>query len=529
MSTDKMEMDQNTIQENAVSTEEVPPVTGTPEPPKKALPPKKIILLAVIAGVVIIAGILAAVFLGREPLVTQTFQGISCGVPESWVVQDTKGGTQFDWVKDGETVGWVRMLYCETGESINVKNPVNFVSKKNQYYIPGATTKDFADVEKQDLPVSPAYEYTFSSKCEGLSLNCCYLAADYGNGQAVVGLEIREDVKNKDEVEKLFRRIKKTLSLDENEEKKIIESCVADFNKAAEALDSITLTSKGDIQEVQKLFDSYAPAVQEAIPDGKKRIEEGQAEYNQALEDAAAQVQKEIDAIGTVTLEKEMQITRANNALLALPEEAKRLVSNAKDLESAAKKLEQLKEEKKNNEAIAEVEAAIEAIGEVTLEKESLIETAKEKYDELPEKLQEKVKNKDVLNAARNKYYDLKEAKEREDIKQNLLNNCVTVSFEQLARNPKDYDGKYIRLRGEIVQVIDNYTYRVNITQGNYYWSDTIYLKIPFDCLKLYDGTLLEDDIITIYGKGSGTKTYTTVLGASKTIPSAEAEMVILG
>lgn len=40
------------------------------------------------------------------------------------------------------------------------------------------------------------------------------------------------------------------------------------------------------------------------------------------------------------------------------------------------------------------------------------------------------------------------------------------------------------------------------------------------------DARILEDDIITIYGELTGEKTYTTVMGASMTIPSFSASYV---
>ncbi len=60
-------------------------------------------------------------------------------------------------------------------------------------------------------------------------------------------------------------------------------------------------------------------------------------------------------------------------------------------------------------------------------------------------------------------------------------------------------------------------------TKGRY--DDVFYIK----CSNSLVQGIIEDDYVTIYGVCSGTETYTTVLGASITIPSMEAEKIYLG
>lgn len=98
---------------------------------------------------------------------------------------------------------------------------------------------------------------------------------------------------------------------------------------------------------------------------------------------------------------------------------------------------------------------------------------------------------------------------------------CQTCSYSELARRPSDYIAKRIKVRGQVVQVIesgDNLILRVNITPGRYYWDDTVYVEC--DKPSSDEPRILEDDIITIYGLGAGTITYKTVLGASVTVPA---------
>lgn len=107
--------------------------------------------------------------------------------------------------------------------------------------------------------------------------------------------------------------------------------------------------------------------------------------------------------------------------------------------------------------------------------------------------------------------------------------SCEAVSYEDIARQPDLYNGKNVVFTGKVIQVQEGSwwssetIYRINVTQGEYLWSDTVYVTY-----KLPEGSprILEDDIVTFYGICTGTETYTTVLGSSVTIPSVEAQYI---
>ena len=105
---------------------------------------------------------------------------------------------------------------------------------------------------------------------------------------------------------------------------------------------------------------------------------------------------------------------------------------------------------------------------------------------------------------------------------------CESISYDELARNPDNYKGKDIVFTGKIIQVQesgDKAVYRINVTRGDYdIWDDTII------CSYTLDGStrFLEDDIVTIYGTSAGLYSYTSVLGASITIPSMAAKYIVL-
>lgn len=110
---------------------------------------------------------------------------------------------------------------------------------------------------------------------------------------------------------------------------------------------------------------------------------------------------------------------------------------------------------------------------------------------------------------------------------------CKTYSYSQIARSPADYKGEMAVFTGEVIQVQQEkaygfviYVLRVNVTkQGTYYpyYTDTVYVEY----IASEDAPrILEDDIITMYGMLEGEKTYTTVMGASITIPLFDAEYI---
>lgn len=95
--------------------------------------------------------------------------------------------------------------------------------------------------------------------------------------------------------------------------------------------------------------------------------------------------------------------------------------------------------------------------------------------------------------------------------------------YASILRYPSSYKGDNISIYGRVLQVQSGwggYTLRV-ATRGS--WDDVFYVTGYSDL------SIIEDDYITIYGKCTGTTTYTTVLGGSVTIPSMEIEQAYFG
>ncbi|MDO4853940.1 MAG: hypothetical protein Q4A43_00710 [Coriobacteriia bacterium] len=99
---------------------------------------------------------------------------------------------------------------------------------------------------------------------------------------------------------------------------------------------------------------------------------------------------------------------------------------------------------------------------------------------------------------------------------------CKSVGYKSVARNPEKYEGDKIKISGKVLQVSEG-DYGINTlrvaTSGGY---ENVYL-VSYDSSDLSQN-IIEDDQVTIWGECTGTTSYTTVMGASLTIPSMDAK-----
>lgn len=105
-------------------------------------------------------------------------------------------------------------------------------------------------------------------------------------------------------------------------------------------------------------------------------------------------------------------------------------------------------------------------------------------------------------------------------------NSCSQYSYQELLRNPSNYLYKKAYFFGQLLQKVSSTQYRVGIdcTKYNYisgyHCDNTIYVTY-------YGETnLIENDMINMWGTMNGTRSYTTVLGTSVTIPRLDAKYI---
>ena len=108
--------------------------------------------------------------------------------------------------------------------------------------------------------------------------------------------------------------------------------------------------------------------------------------------------------------------------------------------------------------------------------------------------------------------------------RQNYINSCSTVSYNDVERNPSNYKGRKIKVTGKVIQVVEG-------------WFNTVTLRVESNYNNIWyvtytreenESRILEKDNITLYGECKGVKTYTTILGGSETIPSVDAKYIIV-
>lgn len=110
---------------------------------------------------------------------------------------------------------------------------------------------------------------------------------------------------------------------------------------------------------------------------------------------------------------------------------------------------------------------------------------------------------------------------------------CISYDYEDIMRTPKDFEGKFARFEGTVVQVEEseawfsddvNIIYRV--AEGGDY--DKIWY-VEYTRTDQNESRILEDDYVTIFGECDGVTSYVSVLGSTVTIPKMKAEYIYNG
>lgn len=200
------------------------------------------------------------------------------------------------------------------------------------------------------------------------------------------------------------------------------------------AYDSLTEKQKGMVTVYQTLLDAEAEWA---------RLEELHQVTSEDLE-LAAEVEKLIDAIGTVTENSKDSIEKARYGYDALTEKQQIIVKNAQTLFDAEMAYDQL---------IADpVEQLIASIGTVTLEKKDLIDQARTAYDALTDAQKALVKDYPVLEAAITMYRNLLAAQTAVD----LIDQIGEVTLESGPKIRAAIEA-YNSLTGEQQELVKNY------------------------------------------------------------------------
>jgi len=111
--------------------------------------------------------------------------------------------------------------------------------------------------------------------------------------------------------------------------------------------------------------------------------------------------------------------------------------------------------------------------------------------------------------------------------KQAFIASAKTIPYNQLSKDPERYDGEHVCYRGQIFQIQEEGDLGgimlLAVTHDSVidFWSDNIWVD--------YDHSIrsAEDDVITVCGTITSTKSYKTQIGGETYVPRMHARYVM--
>lgn len=98
------------------------------------------------------------------------------------------------------------------------------------------------------------------------------------------------------------------------------------------------------------------------------------------------------------------------------------------------------------------------------------------------------------------------------------ISNATTIDYRTLYKGANTLNGNFYKITGEIVQVVGDHVYHINMTKSGEYY--TYYTdRIQISLIGTPSEILMEGDIVSFTGESLGNYTYTAVLGNETTIP----------
>lgn len=112
----------------------------------------------------------------------------------------------------------------------------------------------------------------------------------------------------------------------------------------------------------------------------------------------------------------------------------------------------------------------------------------------------------------------------KEDGERLKQSGVSSIDFKELNKEPQKYNNTLVKYTGEIIQIQEDNGVgflRMNVTKNKYgYWDNTIYVVYGNHT------DAVEKDIITVYGKLTGSVNYESIAGWNMTVPSMEAFLI---
>ncbi len=123
---------------------------------------------------------------------------------------------------------------------------------------------------------------------------------------------------------------------------------------------------------------------------------------------------------------------------------------------------------------------------------------------------------------------DLKREEEERKVQEikNYKDSCQKLNYKDVLRDPDKYYGQRAYWFGEVTQVVDSISYMIYVDCKKYQYYDGYSCNNPIYVVYISSESsqrLIEHDMVKIYGYMAGNQSYTTVMGANKTIPKVNA------
>lgn len=98
------------------------------------------------------------------------------------------------------------------------------------------------------------------------------------------------------------------------------------------------------------------------------------------------------------------------------------------------------------------------------------------------------------------------------------ISSAKTIDYRSLYKGANTLNGNFYKITGEIVQVVDDTHYHINMTKnGEYYtyYTDRIQISLIGNPSEI----LMNGDIVSFIGESIGNYTYTALMGNEITVP----------
>jgi len=140
-------------------------------------------------------------------------------------------------------------------------------------------------------------------------------------------------------------------------------------------------------------------------------------------------------------------------------------------------------------------------------------------YGEIAQELKDGAASQREIGEQAKQAYEAEVAANEKATRDGYISQCQTVNYNDVERNPDNYDGMKVKVSGQVVQVSEGWfdTVTLRVSSGGNVWYVTYSREEG-------ESRILENDNITCYGECDGVRSYTNVLGSQVTIPSLKME-----